>query len=114
MEDESKAGAPAEAARSIRLQELEEQHPGGKRVFPPNLELIQGVKVELSVAVGQCEVTVSELFALKEGSVLKLDRGTDELADIYMDSKLIGRGQLVVVGDTFGVRIVELGKSATP
>ena len=114
MEDESKAGAPAEPTRSIKLQELEDQQAGGKRVFPPNLELIQGVKVELSVAVGQCEVTVSELFGLKEGSILKLDRGTDELADIYMDSKLIGRGELVVVGETFGVRIVELGKTGVP
>ena len=114
MEEKSKREAAPESTRSIKLQELEEQTSGGKRVFPPNLELIQGVKIGLSVAVGQCEITVAELFALNEGSILKLDRGTDELVDIYMDSKLIGRGELVVAGESFGVRIVELGKLNAP
>ena len=113
MSEESKGDASVEPMRSIRLQELEEQAAGGKRAFAPNLELIQGVKVGLSVAVGQCEITVSELFALKEGSILKLDRESDELVDIYMDSKLIGRGELVVVGESFGVRVVEIGKLKT-
>ena len=114
MSEDAKREAAAESTRSIRLQELEEQTAGGKRVFAANLELIQGVKVGLSVAVGECELTVAELFALKEGSILTLDRASDELVDLYMDSKLIGRGELVVVGESFGVRIVELGKLKAP
>jgi flagellar motor switch protein FliN/FliY len=114
VSEESKQDAAVESTRSIKLQELEEHTAGGKRVFPPNLELIQGVKVGLSVGIGYCELTVAELFALKEGSILTLDRESDELVDIYMDSKLIGRGELVVVGESFGVRVVELGKLKAP
>jgi flagellar motor switch protein FliN len=113
VSEDSKQEGSVESTRSIKLQEIEEQAASGKRVFSPNLELIQGVKVGLSVAVGECEITVAELFALKEGSILQLDRGSDELVDIFMDSKLIGRGELVVVGESFGVRIVELGKLKT-
>jgi flagellar motor switch protein FliN/FliY len=102
------------SARTVRLQELPHGGEVGKAVFSGNLELIQGVKVHLAVSVGASEVTIAELFALKEGAILKLDKMSDEPIDIHLDGKLIGRGELVVVGDHFGVRIIELGKTATP
>jgi flagellar motor switch protein FliN/FliY len=98
-------------AKSVQLQEIEPGSEGAKALFPGNLELIQGLKVSLSVSVGRSEISVAELFALKEDSVLQLDKGTHEPIEIYLDSRLVGRGELVVVGDNFGVRITEFGKA---
>jgi len=103
----------APAARSIKLQELVPANDAGAApLFAGRLELIRGVKVRLSVSVGGAEISVAELFALKEGALLPLDKATDEPIEIYLDDRLVGRGELVVVGDHFGVRVTEIGKAA--
>lgn len=101
----------ATTAKSVQLQDISAGAEGTRGLFPGNLELIQGLKVGLSVSLGKCEVTVAELFALKEDGLLKLDRGTNDPIEIYLDGRLVGRGELVVVGDNFGVRITEFGKT---
>lgn len=103
-----------ESARAVKLQEMAASAGSGKSVFGANFELIQGLKVTLSVGVGCAEMSVADLFALKEGAVLKLAALTDEPLDITLDGKLVGRGELVVVGDHFGIRITELAKTAAP
>jgi len=96
------------SAKSIELVELSGEPSTNKPAFGARLELIQNVKVSLSALVGRCEITVAELFDLKEGAVLPLDRDTREPVDIYLDGRLVGRAELVAVGDNFGLRIVEL------
>ena len=99
------------SAKSVLLQDIAAGAEGTKPLFPGNLELIQGLKVSLSVSIGRSEISVAELFALKEESLLKLDKLTSEPVEIWLDSRLVGRGELVVVGDNFGVRITEFGKA---
>ena len=98
-------------AKSVQLQDIASGTEGTKPLFQGNLDLIQGLKVSLSVSLGRSEITVAELFGLKEEALLKLDKGTNEPVEIYLDSRLVGRGELVVVGDNFGVRITEFGKA---
>src|SRR3954464_15257004 len=105
------SSTPAATAKSVQLQDITSGAEGVKALFPGNLEMIQGLKVGLSVSLGRADITVAELFALKEESLLKLDKGTGEPVDIWLDSRLVGRGELVVVGDNFGVRITEFGKA---
>ena len=99
------------SAQSVALQDISEGAEGVRTLFPGNLDLIQGLKVNLSVAVGRAEVTVGELFSMKEDALITLDKLTDEPVEIWLDSRLVGRGELVVVGDHFGVRITEFGKT---
>src|SRR5262249_4845641 len=96
------------AVHEIRLTELEQAESAGRRVLESNLELIRDVKVRLTVCVGRCELTVKELFELQENAVLKLDSGTRETVDVLLDGKVVARGMLVAVGDSFGVQISEL------
>ena len=103
----------ANSAKSVQLQDISAGTEGGRTLFPGNLDLIQGLKVSLAVSLGRAEITVAELFALKEDALLKLDAGTNDPVEIYLDSRLVGRGELVVVGDQFGVRITEFGKAGT-
>jgi len=98
--------------RAVQLAELSDTPQPGTAVFGENLDLIRDVKVSLSACIGQCELTVRQLFALKTGEVVALDRASDGPVDLYLDCRLVGRGELVVVGEHFGVRLLEIGQGA--
>ena len=71
-------------------------------------DLIEHVKVKLSVTLGGAELPLGRLFALAAGDVVTLDREVDAPVDIRLHGKLIARGHLVATGDRFGVRISEI------
>jgi len=72
------------------------------------LDLIEHVKVKVAVTLGGAEMPLGELFALATGDVVTLDRDVDAPVDVRLHGKLIARGNLVAVGDKFGVRIIEI------
>jgi len=98
----------AKTVHEIRLTELEAAEGQGRKVLDANFDLIRNVKVRLTVSVGRCELTVKELFELKENSILTLDSGTREPVEVLLEGKLIARGMLVAVGDSFGVQVSEV------
>ncbi|GGA43971.1 flagellar motor switch protein FliN [Sphingomonas psychrolutea] len=73
-----------------------------------NFRLLQDVDVKLTVEIGSTSLTLRELLALSETSVIELDRQSNELLDVLVNGTLIGRGEVVMVGDRFGVRMTEL------
>jgi flagellar motor switch protein FliN/FliY len=73
-----------------------------------NFRLLQDVDVKLTVEIGSTSLTLRELLALGESSVIELDRQANELLDVLVYGTLIGRGEVVMVGDRFGVRMTEL------
>ena len=104
--------AKAVAPQLVELPDLSDRKASGSALFGAHLDLIKGVKVRLGACVGCTTLTVAELSALKDGTVLKLDRAVDDPVDIVLDGQVIARGRLVVVDDSFGVSITELGPSA--
>jgi flagellar motor switch protein FliN/FliY len=73
-----------------------------------NLRLLQDVDVRLTVEIGSTTLSLRELLALGEASVIELDRQAGELLDVLVNGTLIGRGEVVTVGDRFGVKMTEL------
>jgi len=73
-----------------------------------NFRLLQDVDVKLTVEIGSTSLTLRELLALGESCVIELDRQSNELLDVLVNGTLIGRGEVVMVGDRFGVRMTEL------
>jgi flagellar motor switch protein FliN/FliY len=73
-----------------------------------NFRLLQDVDVRLSVEVGATNMKLRELLALGESSVIELDRYANELLDVLVNGTLIGRGEVVTVGERFGVKMTEL------
>jgi flagellar motor switch protein FliN/FliY len=73
-----------------------------------NFHLLQDVDVKLTVEIGSTTLTLRELLALGETSVIELDREANELLDVFVNGTLIGRGEVVTVGEKFGVRMTEL------
>ena len=73
-----------------------------------NFRLLQDVDVKLTVEIGSTQLSLRELLALGETSVIELDRDANELLDVFVNGTLIGRGEVVTVGEKFGVRMTEL------
>jgi len=92
----------------IEYQDLSEAMAGGACALVPNMNLLRHVNVELEVKLGEASLTVAELFALKAGSVVALDRGVDEVVDVLLNGKVVAVGQLAVCGDQLGVRITAI------
>ena len=72
------------------------------------LDLVEHVKVKMTVTLGGAEMALGKLFSLSSGDVVALDRDVDAPVDVRLHSKLIARGYIVAVGDKFGVRISEI------
>ena len=75
---------------------------------PQGLEMLLDVSLELTVELGRTHLTVREILELQTGSIIELDRLAGEAVDIFVNKRLIARGEVVVVDDKFGVRITEL------
>lgn len=73
-----------------------------------DLGILSRVKVTLSVEVGQTEVTLRDLLGLSEGSVLELNRVAGDPLDVLANGIRIARGEVVVVGEKFGIRLGEV------
>jgi flagellar motor switch protein FliN/FliY len=102
----------ASTAQVVELPELSHDHAAnGPSILSGNLDVIGGVKVALTVRVGEAVVSVDELMNMKDAHVLKLDAALDTPVDVLLEGKVVARGQLVAVDDNFGVRITELPKA---
>ncbi|WP_448580050.1 FliM/FliN family flagellar motor switch protein [Thermaurantiacus sp.] len=75
---------------------------------PPALARID---VTVTVEVGRRRMALAEILASRSGEVIALDRLTDEPVDVLVNGKLFARGEIVAVGDSFGVRLVALAGS---
>lgn len=75
---------------------------------PPNLHLLLDIPVEVSVELGACQMPMRQVLTLKPGSVIQLDRPADAPVDLYVNDKLVARGQVVVLDDRFGIKVTEL------
>ncbi len=72
------------------------------------IPFVMDVPVELRVEIGRRRTRIAELLRLAPGSVLELDTPAGDMLSIYVNQRLIARGEAVMVGDRYGVRILEL------
>ncbi|HZS01452.1 MAG TPA: flagellar motor switch protein FliN [Chloroflexota bacterium] len=72
------------------------------------IDLLLDVSLEVSVELGRTRMTIGELLALRPGSVIELDKLAGEPADILVNGTRIARGEVVVVDEKFGVRVLEV------
>ena len=75
---------------------------------PANLELLLDVKVKLTVELGSCQMPMREVLQLNPSAVIKLDKTAQSPVDLYANQKRIARGEIVVVDDSYGIKITEL------
>jgi flagellar motor switch protein FliN/FliY len=80
--------------------------------IPANLEVLLDVPVNLTVELGSCQMNMREVLQLIVGSVLQLDKLASAPVELFVNRKLIGRGEVVVVEDRFGIKVTEIIGSA--
>ena len=95
----------------------EEQKPAARAAEPAessspasaeNLRVLENIDVMLSVEVGNTELKIRDLLRLNEGSVIELDRLAGDPLDIMVNGTMIAKGEVVMVGERFGVRFTEI------
>lgn len=78
-----------------------------------NIDLLMDVSLKVTVELGRTQMMLRQVLELQIGSVVELDRLAGDPVDIFVNERLIARGEVVVVDDKFGVKITELISSAT-
>ncbi len=76
-----------------------------------DLEAIGLIPVKVSAVLGQATMQVNQLLKLGRGAVVELDRRVGEAIDIYVNNRLVARGEVVIVDDRLGVTMTEIIKS---
>ena len=72
------------------------------------MDFLLDVPVKLTVELGNCEMTMKELLQLGIGAVVQLDKLANDPIDIFVNQKLVARGEIVVVEDNLGIKITEV------
>lgn len=81
---------------------------GHAQVEGDNLDLLMDIPLNLSVVLGTSKKSVREILSFNTGSVIELEKLTDEPLDILLNGKLIAQGEVVVINDNFGIRITNI------
>jgi flagellar motor switch protein FliN/FliY len=72
------------------------------------LELLRDVELELKIELGRTQMYLEEVLGLRKGSVVPLDKLAGDPVDVYVNGRLIARGEVLVLNDNFCVRVAEL------
>ncbi len=76
-----------------------------------DLEAVYDIPVQVSAVLGKATMQVNQLLKLGRGAVVELDRKVGEAIDIYVNNRLVARGEVVVVEDRLGVTMTEIIKT---
>jgi len=87
---------------------VSEEDPDGKAAA--DLAPVFDVPVSISAVLGKAQMSVAQLLKLGSGSILELDRKVGEAIDIYVNNRLVARGEVVVVDERLGVTMTEIIK----
>ena len=104
------------SGQDMQFEELAPQ-PGGQAQgtegadrVAADLAAVYDVPVNIQAVLGRAHMEVASLLRLSRGSVIELDRKVGEAIDIYVNNRLVARGEVVVVDDRLGVTMTEIIK----
>ena len=110
-QEERRAQPPLQAEADvvpIQKPAFQELHKSDKQHLPQNLELILDVPLEFSVMLGESKKTIKDILSLGTGSIVELNKLTEEPLSIYVNGKRIAEGEVVVINENFGIRITNI------
>ena len=114
------------ADKDLQLAELEADEPGMRQQAPDDkmdptvpdsprsaqdLEAVYDIPVQVSAVLGKSTMEVQQLLKLGRGAVVELDRKVGEAIDIYVNNRLVARGEVVVLEDRLGITMTEIIKT---
>ena len=110
LPDLNHEAAPAAAAALLNNEHSGEATP---KHTAQDLEAVFDVPVTVSAVLGKSGMEVSQLLKLGKGTIIELDRKVGEAIDIYVNDRLVARGEVVLVEDRLGVTMTEIIKAGS-
>ncbi len=101
----------SDETENLDLQDLEDSEgaPNGE-VIDGDLEAVFDVPVKVSAVLGKTNIQISRLLQLGPGAIIELDRKVGEAIDIYINNRLVARGEVVLVEEKLGITMTEIIK----
>lgn len=103
------------SSASVELKDLRpmapDERPTPTAAVPAQgdrLRAVYDVPVQVSAVLGRASIPVNQLLRLGRGAVVELDRRVGEPVDIFVNNRLVARGEVIVVGDRLGVTMTEI------
>ena len=93
---------------SGKNQETEGVKEKNERSSLENLRILENIDVKLTVEVGGAEIKLRDLLRVNEGSVIELERLAGDPLDILANGTIIAKGEVVMIGERFGIRFTEV------
>lgn len=94
--------------QNYEYSEIHDIESNGKPILAyDDISLISDLEVDIDVIIGTAKLTVSDLYELKDGSVIRLAEDVETLVDIRVNGNVIARGLLSIVDDNYAVKITE-------
>jgi flagellar motor switch protein FliN/FliY len=94
--------------KEVKTPQIDEFIPTTEKPKLRDIDFILDIPLEMTVLIGRTKILVQELLQLTQGSVVALDKLAGEPMEVYVNGKLIGRGEVVVVNEKFGIRITDI------
>jgi flagellar motor switch protein FliN/FliY len=98
---EARTGGHSESAQTHEARDRSQGREKG-------IDFLLDVPLQVSVEVGRARMLIKDFLQMKEGGVIELDKLADEPLDLYVNSRLIARGEAVVVNEKFGLRLIDI------
>ena len=106
--DTGEDGEAQPAVRPVEFAELDARSAAGGDMSRAPIGFILDVPLEVRVVLGQTQMTVREVLELGPGAVVELDKAYAEPVDLYLNGRLVAKGEVVVAGENFGVKITQI------
>jgi flagellar motor switch protein FliN/FliY len=97
----------ADEVKDLDVQEFQEQAKTSQTVAK-DINFILDIPLEVTVVIGRTKILVQELLQLGQGSVVALEKLAGEPMEVFVNDRLIGRGEVVVVNERFGIRLTDI------
>ncbi|HMK61495.1 MAG TPA: flagellar motor switch protein FliN [Dissulfurispiraceae bacterium] len=97
----------ADEVKDLEVQEFQDQGKAAQGTTK-DINFILDIPLEVTVVIGRTKILVQELLQLGQGSVVALEKLAGEPMEVYVNDRLIGRGEVVVVNERFGIRLTDI------
>ncbi|MEA1897256.1 MAG: flagellar motor switch protein FliN [Bacteroidota bacterium] len=107
--DEAKQSTVKKEASSVNFEKIKESGTKGPSL---DLDFILDIPITVTVELGRGKMLIGKLLQLGQGSVVELTKLAGEPMDIFVNNRLIGKGEVIVVNEKFGVRLTDVVSTA--
>lgn len=97
-----------EQIKKINLRDFVKQPLNNEVILKKDYDIIKDVEISITAVIGETTISVEDLFSLKKGSIISLDANLNEPVNLYTKEKLVARGSIIAVDDSYGFRISEI------